>query len=231
MTTGIVFKAEIKPLANPGEGTYAKILADAMAAGETIYAFSENSSNKGDAQISVVLGSALDVYNYAKSHNTSTIRAKFVEAAQAGYFKLYDADGNLLPATDETVIFTPADNKAVAKVTGESANDNATYADSDNFGFIAYAPETGADGQNHYYSYYYYYNRHNDNGQPNAMGAMEFATVRNNIYKIKVDNVLRFGVPADTPPDPWTPDETPDVYFKVSVRVLDWVVRINNIIL
>ena len=63
------------------------------------------------------------------------------------------------------------------------------------------------------------------------MGTMEFATVRNNIYKIKVDNVLQFGLPGDVPPPPPTDDETPAIYFKVSVQVLDWVVRVNNIIL
>ena len=58
---------------------------------------------------------------------------------------------------------------------------------------------------------------------------MEFATVRNNIYKLKVDMVSALGLPEDTPPDPWTPDENPQVYFKVSVKVLDWVVRKNSI--
>lgn len=80
-----------------------------------------------------------------------------------------------------------------------------------------------------YYVYYYYFNRHNDNGNNTVMGPMEFATVRNNVYKLKVTNVNRWGNPGDKPTDPDNPDENPEVYFRVRVEVLPWVVRINNI--
>ena len=158
-------------------------------------------------------------------HNPSQIRAKFVDALRAGYFKLLDKDGKQIAvtaSTTEDVIF--AKETGVADVQGETTNNNALYAEQNNYDFIAYTPTDG-----HYYVYYYYYNRHNDNGL-NTMGVMEFATVRNNIYKLKVDNIMRFGLPGDKPDKPDTPDETPDIYFKVSVKVLDWVVRVNNII-
>ncbi|MDE6771030.1 MAG: fimbria major subunit, partial [Muribaculaceae bacterium] len=58
---------------------------------------------------------------------------------------------------------------------------------------------------------------------------MEFATVRNNVYKLKVTNINRWGNPGDKPTDPDDPDENPEVYFRVRVEVLPWVVRINNI--
>lgn len=98
--------------------------------------------------------------------------------------------------------------------------------------FAIYRPDT--DGK--YYVYYPYYNRHNDNGDNTVMGPMEFAVVRNNVYKLKVDNVLQFGHPAkpgddNKPVNPVDPDETKETYFKVSVQVLPWVVRVNNIIL
>lgn len=85
----------------------------------------------------------------------------------------------------------------------------------------------GKDGK--YYVYYYYFNRHNDNGNNTVMGNMEFATVRNNVYKLKVTNINRWGNPGDKPTDPDDPDENPEVYFRVRVEVLPWVVRINNI--
>lgn len=89
---------------------------------------------------------------------------------------------------------------------------------------------------NVYYVFYLYRNRHFDNVNNNVMGPMEFGVVRNNIYKLKIDNVLEFGHPAspDKDPDPEnppTPDETPKTYFRLQVKVLPWVVRVNNIIL
>lgn len=81
---------------------------------------------------------------------------------------------------------------------------------------------------------YYYWNRHNDNNNNGSMGPMEFAVVRNNVYKLSVTGVDKFGHPTDPdddpdPENPEDPDEEDDVYFKVAVEVLPWVVRINNI--
>lgn len=81
---------------------------------------------------------------------------------------------------------------------------------------------------------YYYWNRHNDNKNNGSMGPMEFAVVRNNVYKLSVTGVNKFGHPTNPgddpdPENPEDPDEEDDVYFKVAVEVLPWVVRINNI--
>ena len=117
--------------------------------------------------------------------------------------------------------------------------------DYEEAGFTEYTPN--ADG-NHY-AYYYYWNRHNDNGKNGqsgkedpVMGPMEFAVVRNNVYKLSVEAIYRFGYPEGETPDPETPDEekpTPDpdepdpedpkVFLEVEVKVLPWVVRENNI--
>ncbi|WP_026207840.1 Mfa1 family fimbria major subunit [Butyricimonas synergistica] len=85
-----------------------------------------------------------------------------------------------------------------------------------------------------YYCYYYYWNRHNDNGENGSMGPMEFGVVRNNVYKLAVTKIDRLGHPriSDNDPDPIDPDdpdEKSDVYLTVSVEVLPWTVRINNI--
>lgn len=102
-------------------------------------------------------------------------------------------------------------------------------------GFAIYSATTEND-DNKYYMYYVYYNRHNNNGDNNAMGPMEFATVRNNIYKLAVTAINRIGHPGNPgddpdPEKPDDPDESSKVYFRVQVRVLPWVVRVNNIIL
>lgn len=98
--------------------------------------------------------------------------------------------------------------------------------------FTIYRPDTNGN----YPVYYPYYNRHNDNHYNTVMGLMEFGVVRNNIYKLSVSNILEFGHPGDPdddpdPEDPGDPDESPKTYFRVQVRVLPWVVRVNNIIL
>lgn len=108
------------------------------------------------------------------------------------------------------------------------AQKSKVYADG---GFTGYTPEGSK-----YYAYYYYWNRHNDNNQPYTMGVMEFAVVRNNVYKLCVDNIVRFGhpTPGSTDPDPdpelpEEPDESVNYYFNVTVKVLPWVVRVNHI--
>lgn len=98
-----------------------------------------------------------------------------------------------------------------------------------NAGFTVYTP---VDGK--YPVYYYYWNRHNDNLESGKMGNMEFAVVRNNVYKLAVTNINQFGHPElpEGDPDPVTP-QTPDEqvrhYFQVTVKVLPWTVRVNDI--
>lgn len=98
-------------------------------------------------------------------------------------------------------------------------------------GFTIFRPNTTTQK---YEVLYYYWNRHNDNKNNGSMGPMEFAVVRNNVYKLSVTGVNKFGHPTNRgddpdPENPEDPDEEDDVYFKVAVEVLPWVVRINNI--
>lgn len=92
-------------------------------------------------------------------------------------------------------------------------------------GFTVYKYDTVAGC---YPVYYHYYNRHDDNGNNDVMGEMEFGVVRNNVYKLSVTNINQFGSPTDDD-NPDDPDEEAETYFQVSVEVLPWVVRINNI--
>lgn len=97
-------------------------------------------------------------------------------------------------------------------------------------GFAIY--RAAADGK--YYCDYYYWNRHNDNNEPQKMGAMEFGAVRNNIYKLVVTEISKLGHPTiktddPDPVDPDDPDETSDFYMKVKVTVKKWGVRVNKI--
>ena len=136
--------------------------------------------------------------------------------------------------TDATL--QAAYNKAAATIAADATEPKG--ADAAAAGFTGYSAKNGK-----YYNYYYYWNRHNDNLDNKLMGIMEFAVVRNNVYKLAVDKISRFGHP--TPPDPNTPDPDPEpdpdpvdpddpdesvnYYFNVTVKVLPWTVRINNI--
>lgn len=98
-------------------------------------------------------------------------------------------------------------------------------------GLAIYRPTDGK-----YVMYYSYWNRHNDNGLNTQMRSMEFSVVRNNVYKLSVQDIVSFGHPGDPgddpdPDEPDDPDETPKTYFKVEVQVIPWVVRVNHIVL
>lgn len=101
-------------------------------------------------------------------------------------------------------------------------------------GFTLYQASTGDKDGSGYYFYYYYWIRHRNNSDNNTMGPMEFATVRNNVYKLSVTKISKIGYPRiqdnnPDPVDPEDPDETSERYITVEVEVLPWVVRKNDI--
>ena len=114
------------------------------------------------------------------------------------------------------------------------ANLKAFKAAATKAGFTLYESSVDDVDKKGYYCYYFYWNRHNNNGNVGVMGPMEFGVVRNNVYKLAVTSIRRLGHPRVTendpdPVDPDNPDEEGDVYLNVSVEVLPWVVRVNDI--
>ena len=79
-----------------------------------------------------------------------------------------------------------------------------------------------------YNVYYNYYNKHNDNGDPKTTGPMEYAVVRNNVYKLKVSSISKYGSPEWEKPGEEI-IEKDEIFFKVTVKILPWTVRVNNI--
>lgn len=203
ITTGVVFKAEI---INP----QLDVLKKTMEEGRAIYQY--NGVFYGDVNSLRLMA--------AKQSTGSKFYQDFVavfgEAAMKHEVKDSE-NGKIYKFEIETL---PEDYQSNNTVNGKNV-------------YKIYRP-TVEGGANHYYVYYTYYNRHNDNGNNNEMGTMEFGTVRNNIYKLAINSVSRFGHTDnpdddDDPDTPDTPDEDPKTYFKVSCRVLPWMVRINNI--
>ena len=149
---------------------------------------------------------------------------------------IYVFDNILYGTWDKVVAAAAQDNASEAfKFAVSVCNDNGKAKDA---ATLAAAGFTGFSAENdgNYYTYYYYWNRHNDNGDNTAMGRMEFAVVRNNVYKLCVDEIGKYGHPTPgggdpdpDKPDPFNPDEEGEYYFKVTVKVLPWVVRVNHI--
>lgn len=152
----------------------------------------------------------------------------------AAYDKSYNGKGEkvengTMSINDLYQILAKASNSAEEETALAAFRKAATSA-----GFTLYQASSNATQGAGYYFYYYYWNRHNDNSRALIMGPMEFAVVRNNVYKLAVTSIRRLGHPriGDNDPDkptPETPDEKGDVYLTVDVQVLPWVVRINNI--
>lgn len=97
--------------------------------------------------------------------------------------------------------------------------------------FTIYRYDASAGG---YATLYYYWNRHWDNGKLGVMAPMEFAVVRNNVYKLSVLDISGLGHPRKPgddpdPVDPNDPDESADVKIKLSVSIKNWTVRKNGI--
>ena len=93
--------------------------------------------------------------------------------------------------------------------------------------YQAHKYEKGEDG---YTCYYTYWIRHLDNFKPTNMGVMEFAIVRNNLYRMLITNVSGLGNNTVTV-NPDTPDEG-ETYLKVVLNVKPWIVRdLTNIVL
>lgn len=116
--------------------------------------------------------------------------------------------------------------KEIFDVTGEGETATVSlkeaYKDAlEAEGFTIYHPDE-EDGN--YYCYYYYFNKHNDDGLLEEIAPFEFATVRNNIYKLSVTKITQFATffPPETIED-W------NVFFSLDVEVRKWTVRVNDI--
>lgn len=76
----------------------------------------------------------------------------------------------------------------------------------------------------------YYYTteiKHFDNNDPTALGNMEFAIMRNNIYSLAVTSIKEIGDPF-VDPTPNMPNES-EAYISINTVMEPWIVRYNDI--
>lgn len=242
-STGIIFRAKLSGDKVPA--SYAD--GDTDKDGEAIYAYGN-----------VILGTAEDLFTYVTTPKADP-NDDVYDAVHTIYWAYlqpkYDAnkkdDGSyedtgegawwIQKTTNEDQGSAPEGGTAGGTITTTYHHGDLSEFDDDlvSEGFSIYRPTTeNADGEKLdapiYYCYYIYWNRHNDNGQNTIMGIMEFATVRNNVYKLSVNKVLRLGHPGQPEDDPYdptpgTPDEKDEFWLEVECEILPWEVRINNI--
>ena len=77
----------------------------------------------------------------------------------------------------------------------------------------------------------YYYTteiKHYDNGDPNVLGNMEFAIMRNNIYSLSIAGISKIGDPF-VDPTPSIPNEHPEAALQVKATIIPWIVRYHDI--
>ena len=223
-TTGVIFRAKLSGEKIPTSGE------------EVIYAYNN-----------VILGTAEELFTYAttsKNENDpgvyEAVRTIYWSLLQAKYDENKGVDGDYVDKGENAwwieIVDTPSqdqEGEGIKTTVYHHGDLSDLKADLVAEGFNVYNPKT-VNGATVYYCYYLYWNRHNDNNQNTIMGNMEFAAVRNNVYKLSVNKVLRLGHPGLTEndpysPEPGTPDEEDEFWLEVSCQILPWEVRMNDI--
>lgn len=205
VSTGIVFKGEIT--VPDGGGKVAEQFRNAMAAKKTLYVFASSNSK------AAAIGSLQDIVALGKDHNIYSVMSNCLNDGK----KMTDAD-----LSDADV------DKAKATAAG------FTMYEAAKGGNIGDGALANGDVEGKYYMYFYYWNRHDDNGDNSKMGQNEFATVRNHVYKLCLTKINRFGHPRKSindpdPEEPGKPDEDENAYISVSLEIIPWGVRVNDI--
>ena len=229
VTTGVVFKGKIVNKAIPGFGNGALYRYGMTIYGDfSAFAQAATEENEDGSKVRPDLASAFN--RTWKEDANGTYEAKFTTLFrdwirnEEGKIIYYGPNGE--ETTTPTEGYEPKlgeyqENAITRKYTlASSAAENSIYT---------YDLVNGE-----YPVYYYYWNRHDDNSQANKMGPMEFAVVRNNVYKLFINEINLWGHPNDPkkdpdPEKPDDPDESEDMYISVQCEVLPWTVRVNNI--
>lgn len=165
-------------------------------------------AQKNGYSTGVIFKAKVDPYNSVYTLNNGSLelvtdKTKYPEVIYYFNYKFYDSPEAL----------------AAAIGVGSISGDNLDLYKAKKF-------EKTDDG---YRCYYNYWIRHLDNNKSNVMGVMEFAIVRNNLYKILVTNVSGLGY-QEISTNPDTPDEG-ETYLKVVLNVKPWIIRDLHIVL
>lgn len=131
------------------------------------------------------------------------------------YFWTYVTE-NTIPSADKQLQGYSTGIKFHTRITGAPADvklDDATSITINYQGEEAIVNRADDGG---FYIDYYYFIQHNDNNVQGVMGPMEYAIVRNNIYRLSLESIDALPRPYD----PEKPDE--DDRITLQVRVKKW---------
>ncbi|WP_321437501.1 Mfa1 family fimbria major subunit [uncultured Bacteroides sp.] len=107
-------------------------------------------------------------------------------------------------------------NRFVLEAYGYSFNDGAAVINQNGKDTRLLLSQLGIKCYENGLCYYPFWIRHSNNGNTDE-GIMEFAVVRNNIYKLKVNSFSKIGWPSPYDPDPEDPVENPSINILVTV--------------
>lgn len=210
-TTRVVFKATYKPASLPkGETTFYKI-------GKNTAIWSKDNL---ETEIKTAVAS---VFPGVKTDNISVkldAEENNITAAGTHYIK---AD-NITVKTSETEIatITPENITAINTQLGLKEADKvgiSTYASGESY-YIARIKHFGDDLTKWESGLY---------GEKNLEYLGRYGVLRNNWYELTVQSVSGPGYPSVPDVKPNTPDDEDDKYINVSVKILDWAKRSQNV--
>ena len=206
-TTRVVFKATYKPASLPtGETTFYKI-------GKNTAIWSKDNLEK---EIKAAVAS---VVSGAAGKTTVTLNAPKNNITAAGTH--YITEDNI-SVTDATITITPENIKAINTQLGLKEAEKvgiSTYAGGESY-YIARIKHFG-DALTKWESGTY--------GENKLEYLGRYGVLRNNWYELKVNSVSGPGYPSVPEVKPNTPDDEDDKYINVSVKILSWAKRSQDV--
>lgn len=210
-TTRVVFKATYKPASLPeGETTFYKI-----GKNTAIWKESDLKDEITAAVVSVVTGATA-------TNTTVNLKAEGNKITAAGTHYVEAANITVKISETETATITPENITAINTQLGLNKDKKvgiSTYAGGESY-YIARIKHFG-DALTKWESGTY--------GEKNLEYLGRYGVLRNNWYVLTVQSVSGPGYPSVPDVKPNTPDDEDDNYINVSVKILDWAKRSQNV--
>lgn len=205
-TTRVVFKAKYTP----------KGFTD----GDTFYKIGKNTAIWKESDLKQAIEAAVaSVVSGAAGKTTVTLKAKGNDITAAGTHYIEAAN---ISVTDATITITPENIKAINTQLGLKEAEKvgiSTYAGGESY-YIARIKHFGDDLTSWKSGPY---------GKNNLEYLGRYGVLRNNWYELTVNSVSSPGYPSVPEVKPNTPDDEDDEYINVSVKILDWAKRSQNV--
>ena len=207
-TTRVVFKATYKPKSLPKNET-------------TFYKIGKNTAIWSEADLMQEIEAAVaSVVPGAAGKTTVTLKAKGNDITAAGTHYITADNITVTDVTAETI------EKAITAI-----NTQLGLKETDKVGISTYA-----GGESYYIARIKHFGDHLTSwksGQSYGKNNLEFlgryGVLRNNWYELTVQSVSGPGYPSVPDVKPNTPDDEDDNYINVSVKILDWAKRSQDV--